>query len=76
MRATIDAAGRVVIPKSLRTELGLVPGEVEIVRDGAGVRVTPVAGRGLERRAGRLVIPEGPRLTDEHVRDLRRADQR
>lgn len=65
-----------VVPKRLRSELGMVPGEVEIVRDGAGVRIEPVAGAGLEPRNGRLVIPDGPKLTDEHVRDLRLADQR
>ena len=76
MRTTIDTAGRVVIPKVLRTELGLTAGEVEIERDGAGVRIEPVAGTGLERRGGRLVIPEGPALTDDQVRALRLSDQR
>lgn len=76
MRTTIDSAGRVVIPKSLRTEIGLVPGDVEVVRDGAGVRIEPVAGSGLARSRGRLVIPEGPALTDDQVRDLRLGDQR
>jgi AbrB family looped-hinge helix DNA binding protein len=34
MRATIDKAGRLVIPKPLRNGLGLVPGEVEVAADG------------------------------------------
>lgn len=36
MRATIDAAGRIVVPKALRDELGLGPGtELELcARDG------------------------------------------
>ncbi|HSO97436.1 MAG TPA: AbrB/MazE/SpoVT family DNA-binding domain-containing protein [Solirubrobacteraceae bacterium] len=33
MRATIDQAGRVVIPKRLRDELGFRPGEVELTSD-------------------------------------------
>lgn len=77
MRTTIDKAGRLVIPKVLRDEIGLVPGEVELVRDGAGIRLEPVAGSGLDQRAGRLVIPSaGADIDDELVRRLRDADQR
>jgi AbrB family looped-hinge helix DNA binding protein len=76
MRTTIDKAGRVVIPKILRESLGLVPGEVEITRDGAGVRVEPVAGTGAQERAGRLIISGDRTITDDDVRSLRLADQR
>ncbi|HXF71168.1 MAG TPA: AbrB/MazE/SpoVT family DNA-binding domain-containing protein [Actinomycetota bacterium] len=43
MRTTIDAAGRVVVPKPLRDELGLAPGqEIEVsVRDGR-IELEPV----------------------------------
>ena len=75
MRTTIDAAGRVVIPKRLREALGLVPGEVELTRDGAGVRIDPVAGQGTTERRGRLVIDSDVRLDDDDVRSLRLADQ-
>jgi AbrB family looped-hinge helix DNA binding protein len=76
MRATIDAAGRLVIPKSLRERLGLRPGEVEVVAEGAGIRVEPIAGESLEDRGGRLVIPAaGANIDDETVRALRDADQ-
>ena len=34
MRSTIDKAGRLVIPKPLRDQLGLRPGEVELTADG------------------------------------------
>ncbi len=38
MQATIDKAGRLVIPKLLRDRLGLGPGVVEVVADGAALR--------------------------------------
>jgi AbrB family looped-hinge helix DNA binding protein len=77
MRATIDKAGRVVIPKALRDRLGLAPGEVEITADGAAVRVEPVSGESLVERDGRLVIPSsGFLLTDDLVLELRDADQK
>ncbi len=77
MRAAIDGAGRVVIPKRLRDELGLTPGPVDVVRDGAGLRIEPVTTTELAESAGRLVIPAaGIELDDDAVRDLRTADQR
>ncbi len=77
MRATIDRAGRLVIPKLLRDRLGLIPGEVEITADGTALRVESIPGEGLVERAGRLVIPEsGAALGDDDVRALRDADQR
>jgi AbrB family looped-hinge helix DNA binding protein len=77
MRTTIDAAGRVVIPKTLRDELGFRPGEVELVRDGAGVKIEPVSTDGLSEEAGRTVIPaSGTLVDDELIRILRDAGQR
>lgn len=77
MRATIDKAGRLVIPKALRDRLGLSPGEVELTADGAALRIESIAGDGLQERSGRLTIPAtGATLDDDAVRDLRDADQR
>lgn len=77
MRATMDKAGRLVIPKPLRDRLGLSPGVVEVVAEGAGLRVEPIAGDALEERGGRLVIPaSGAVIDDDTVRSLRNADQR
>ena len=77
MRTTIDKAGRLVIPKTLRDEIGLTPGEVELELDGAAIRIAPVTGAGVKERSGRLVIPVGgSRIDDELVRDLRDAGRR
>lgn len=77
MRATIDQAGRVVIPKPLREQAGLVPGAVELVLDGVGVRIEPIAGDDLVERRGLLLIPDhGTRIDDDVVRTLRDADRR
>lgn len=77
MHATIDKAGRLVLPKALRDQVGLRAGEVNVFADGAGLRIEPVAGEALEEREGRLVIaPSGVDIDDEMVRALRDADQR
>ncbi len=77
MRATIDKAGRLVIPKPLRDRVGLGPGVVEVVADGTGLRVEPLAGESLSERGDRLVIPaSGTPIDDDTVRALRDGDQR
>lgn len=77
MRATIDSAGRLVIPKALRDRLGLTQGEVEVEADGADLRVRPMADDTLDEQDGWLVVPAtGRRVTDDQVRELRDADQR
>jgi AbrB family looped-hinge helix DNA binding protein len=77
MKATIDKAGRLVIPKPLRERFGLGPGPVEISPMGAGIKVEPLATETLEERDGRLVIPaSGAAIDDDLVRSLRDADQR
>jgi bifunctional DNA-binding transcriptional regulator/antitoxin component of YhaV-PrlF toxin-antitoxin module len=64
MRTTIDKAERLVSPKALRDRVGLGPGEVEVIVDGTGLRVEPLAGEDLAERDGRLLIrPEVPRST-------------
>ena len=74
MRTTIDKAGRIVVPKAMRDELGLNGGtEVEISLVDGRIEIdripTPVR---LERRNGRLVAiadREMPPLTAEMVRE-------
>lgn len=77
MRGTIDKAGRVVIPKPMRDLIGLRPGQVELIADGSGVRIEPLAQNELVERNGRLVIPPaGTPIDDDLVRTLRDAGQR
>ena len=77
MKATIDRAGRLVIPRSLRDRIGLAGGgEVEIELDGAAIRIEPVAGTGLREDGGLLFIPAtGTPIDDTLVRELIDADR-
>jgi AbrB family looped-hinge helix DNA binding protein len=77
MRTTIDKAGRVVVPKSMRDQLGITAGEVEISVDGAAIRIESVAADDLVESDGLLLLPSGgPELDQDAVRELRLADQR
>jgi AbrB family looped-hinge helix DNA binding protein len=73
MRTTIDSAGRLVIPKHIREELGLTGGsEVELeLRDGQ-VEISPTSAAMHLEGEGRDVyaVPDGPmpKLTQEMVR--------
>ena len=73
MRTTIDRAGRIVVPKPLRDELGLIGGEtLEIsARDGRLEIDVPPTPMRLERRGkGPVAVPERdlPLLTADTVR--------
>ena len=74
MRATIDGAGRLVVPKALRDQLGLSAGqELELsVRDGRLEIEPPATPMRLEERAGHTVAvaeEEMPTLTVGQVRE-------
>jgi AbrB family looped-hinge helix DNA binding protein len=73
METTIDAAGRVVIPKALRDRLGLEPGRVLELREREGmIELEPAATpmRLRRTRRGVVAVPEVelPPLTDAIVR--------
>ena len=74
MRTTIDRAGRIVIPKTIRDQVGLAPGtEIDIeLRDGRiEIEPAPVPMR-IAYRGGRPVIETDvsmPPLTAEDVRE-------
>jgi AbrB family looped-hinge helix DNA binding protein len=54
MEATVDAVGRIVLPKPLRDLLGLVPGStVDVSRYGAGLAIIP------NGRTARLIMEDG-----------------
>ena len=57
MTTTIDKAGRVVIPASMRERAGFTPGsELEVLIDDLGIRlVRKVSGPVLVKRGNRLV---------------------
>jgi bifunctional DNA-binding transcriptional regulator/antitoxin component of YhaV-PrlF toxin-antitoxin module len=78
MKATIDKAGRLVIPRGMRAQVGLLQeGEVEIGVHGAAILIEPVAGDDLIKEGSFVVIPSiGTIVTDEDVRDQRLVDQR
>jgi AbrB family looped-hinge helix DNA binding protein len=74
VKTAIDSAGRVIVPKALRDELGLEPGrKLEIsARDGALV-IEPVPTKVALVRRGKGVIAKPstplPKLTQQEVRD-------
>jgi AbrB family looped-hinge helix DNA binding protein len=73
MRTTIDRAGRIVVPKSLRDQLSLMPGlELELTASEGHLEIEPVpTPMRLERRDGRLVAitdKEMPPLSEDVVR--------
>jgi AbrB family looped-hinge helix DNA binding protein len=76
MRTTIDAAGRVVIPKQLRQAASLEPGqELEITERDGRIEIEPVSVpvQLVERDgfvAAEVAEEDTPALTASEVRDL------
>lgn len=69
VKTSIDAAGRIVVPKPLRDALGLTAGaELDISRYGAGLQLIP-AGRTarLVDEGGRLVAAGETTIDDDVV---------
>jgi AbrB family looped-hinge helix DNA binding protein len=74
MKTTIDAAGRIVVPKAMREALDLKPGQILEIRAGDGrleieTAATPM---NLRRRGkGVVAVPETelPKLTAAEVRE-------
>lgn len=78
MKTTIDAVGRIVVPKPLREALGLVPGSaVDITQYGAGLQIV-AAGRTarLIEEDGVLVASGETRIDDDVVFGLIDAGRR
>jgi AbrB family looped-hinge helix DNA binding protein len=74
MKTTIDAAGRIVVPKALRQALGLKPGQPMEIRVGDGrleIEVAPTPMQLKKRGKGVVAVPADtlPPLTAEQVRE-------
>jgi len=74
MKAVIDRAGRIVVPKPLRQALGLTPGQLLEIRAGDGRLEIEIASTPMmlkKRGKGLVAVPEAklPPLTAEQVRD-------
>jgi AbrB family looped-hinge helix DNA binding protein len=74
MKVALDAAGRLVVPKSLRQALGLKPGQALEIRAGDGrleIEIAPTPMRLKKRGKGVVAVPETrlPALTAEQVRE-------
>ncbi|MGK2852866.1 MAG: AbrB/MazE/SpoVT family DNA-binding domain-containing protein [Microbacteriaceae bacterium] len=78
MEATVDAVGRIMVPKALRDALGLRAGSiVDISRYGSGLQLIP-AGRTsrLVEESGVLVAAGTTQIDDDVVFDLIDAGRR
>jgi AbrB family looped-hinge helix DNA binding protein len=74
MKTTIDAAGRIVVPKALRQALGLKPGQPMEIRAGDGrleIEIAPTPMQLRKRGKGMVAVPVDPLppLTAEQVRE-------
>ncbi len=74
MKASIDSAGRIVIPKALRQALDLKPGQPLEIRAGDGrleIEVAPTPVKLLKRGKGVVAVPATslPKLTADQVRE-------
>lgn len=67
MKTTIDSAGRVVVPKGMRTALNLNGGdEVEVTLEGEGIVLTPAPRQVRLRRGPRGLLTSDLRLPAGH----------
>lgn len=78
MKTTIDAAGRLVVPKVFRDRLGLEPGTViDVSQYGAGLQLTLVGPTARLRNVrGKLVAESETVLTDDDVFALIDSDRK
>lgn len=76
MHVTVDRVGRIVIPKPMRTALGIGPdSELELTQDGSGLHLEPVRRHertiGIEDGLPILGPVQGAMLTDGDVQRMR-----
>lgn len=74
---SVDSAGRIVIPKALRDELGLAPGDtLALESDGKRITLRPVrSGSCMQKKQGIWTFRSGRRLmaedTDRVLQEVR-----
>jgi AbrB family looped-hinge helix DNA binding protein len=81
MKTTIDAAGRIVIPKEIRRQAGIEPGAIMEIRLREGcIEIQPAPAKIKLEKRGRLVVAVPreplPPLTAEIVENTRRRIRR
>lgn len=78
MKATLDKAGRIVLPKPLRDEFNLEAGDsLEIESSGEDITLRPARGQAqLRRKHGVWVFRSGEPLSASTVRDTVREIRR
>lgn len=68
METTIDAVGRIVVPKPLRDALGLVAGSsVDISRYGAGLQLVPTGRTARLVEESGVLVATGDTMIDDDV---------
>ncbi|MFN2495511.1 MAG: AbrB/MazE/SpoVT family DNA-binding domain-containing protein [Pseudonocardiaceae bacterium] len=68
METTIDAVGRIVVPKPLRDALGLVAGStVDISRYGAGLQLIPTGRTARLVEESGVLVATGDTVIDDDV---------
>jgi AbrB family looped-hinge helix DNA binding protein len=78
VRVTLDKAGRIVLPKSLRQELQLAPGDtLEAETSGERITLSPVRGNAaLRKKHGVWVYRAGEPLSEALVQETLRQVRR
>ena len=76
IKTTIDSAGRLVLPKAVRDEAGILPGmTLQVTIQEGKIEIEPVAREVRVVRRGPLLIAvpveEGPPLSDAVVEQVR-----
>lgn len=77
IQVTMDSAGRLVLPKAVRDEAGILPGmTLRIMVEEGKIEIEPVTRevRVVQRGALRVAVPveEGPILTSSTIEHVRR----
>lgn len=73
MHVTIDKAGRIVVPKAMREELGLTPEqplEIEVVDDHIEISNPAGSARLVEGPYGPVIATTGRTITSDEIRRI------